>query len=152
MKRTASFAALASPGTGLLALALLLGGNLSVRADENLFGFVRGAETLPKGHFDFYETITLRTSKDVGVYRGWDSDTEVEYGFTDKFQAGLALANRYIYSRGGEDLDNTNHFTFGGVEGTAKYRLLSPFKDPFGLRSEERRVGKECRSRWSPYH
>ena len=23
---------------------------------------------------------------------------------------------------------------------------------PIGLRSEERRVGKECRSRWSPYH
>ena len=23
---------------------------------------------------------------------------------------------------------------------------------PGGLRSEERRVGKECRSRWSPYH
>ena len=22
----------------------------------------------------------------------------------------------------------------------------------FGERSEERRVGKECRSRWSPYH
>ena len=27
------------------------------------------------------------------------------------------------------------------------------FKDPKNLiRSEERRVGKECRSRWSPYH
>ena len=24
--------------------------------------------------------------------------------------------------------------------------------DPATLRSEERRVGKECRSRWSPYH
>src|SRR2546429_1539524 len=23
---------------------------------------------------------------------------------------------------------------------------------PLGVRSEERRVGKECRSRWSPYH
>src|SRR5256885_17222790 len=23
---------------------------------------------------------------------------------------------------------------------------------PMGSRSEERRVGKECRSRWSPYH
>src|SRR5690349_23970670 len=23
---------------------------------------------------------------------------------------------------------------------------------PQGLRSEERRVGKECRSRWAPYH
>ena len=22
----------------------------------------------------------------------------------------------------------------------------------YGVRSEERRVGKECRSRWSPYH
>ena len=25
-------------------------------------------------------------------------------------------------------------------------------KDIFATRSEERRVGKECRSRWSPYH
>ena len=24
--------------------------------------------------------------------------------------------------------------------------------DVFTVRSEERRVGKECRSRWSPYH
>ena len=24
--------------------------------------------------------------------------------------------------------------------------------EPDGVRSEERRVGKECRSRWSPYH
>src|SRR3712207_3874024 len=26
------------------------------------------------------------------------------------------------------------------------------FEPPLILRSEERRVGKECRSRWSPYH
>ena len=25
-------------------------------------------------------------------------------------------------------------------------------QDSQGVRSEERRVGKECRSRWSPYH
>ena len=25
-------------------------------------------------------------------------------------------------------------------------------EDGKGMRSEERRVGKECRSRWSPYH
>src|SRR5256885_10086878 len=25
-------------------------------------------------------------------------------------------------------------------------------RNAFGFRSEERRVGKECRSRWSPYH
>src|SRR3712207_588209 len=27
-----------------------------------------------------------------------------------------------------------------------------PVQRTVGLRSEERRVGKECRSRWSPYH
>src|SRR5256885_11388729 len=31
-------------------------------------------------------------------------------------------------------------------------QLLHPMIDPAASRSEERRVGKECRSRWSPYH
>ena len=30
--------------------------------------------------------------------------------------------------------------------------LLRPILVLLTLRSEERRVGKECRSRWSPYH
>ena len=30
--------------------------------------------------------------------------------------------------------------------------IRSLFIKPFYIRSEERRVGKECRSRWSPYH
>lgn len=132
MKRFA-FSYLASTGAALLAMAACLCGPSTAQADENLFGFIRGAETLPKGHFDFYETLTLRSGKDVGVYRGWDSDTEVEYGFTDKLQGSLAIANRYIYNRGVEDLDDTNHLTFGGFEGAMKYRILSPFKDPFGL-------------------
>ena len=29
---------------------------------------------------------------------------------------------------------------------------VAPHISVDGLRSEERRVGKECRSRWSPYH
>src|SRR3712207_3038392 len=45
------------------------------------------------------------------------------------------------------------------VDGTT-YELQTPFmviatQNPIemeGTRSEERRVGKECRSRWSPYH
>src|SRR5256885_11157210 len=36
-----------------------------------------------------------------------------------------------------------------GVEG--RYPFLDPDVMAFA-RSEERRVGKECRSRWSPYH
>ena len=30
--------------------------------------------------------------------------------------------------------------------------ILKQFKNEDLVRSEERRVGKECRSRWSPYH
>ena len=29
---------------------------------------------------------------------------------------------------------------------------ITPLRLEIQLRSEERRVGKECRSRWSPYH
>ena len=31
-------------------------------------------------------------------------------------------------------------------------RSMDYFSFSFSVRSEERRVGKECRSRWSPYH
>ena len=36
-------------------------------------------------------------------------------------------------------------------EDTARRRSQGA-KDGWEIRSEERRVGKECRSRWSPYH
>ena len=39
--------------------------------------------------------------------------------------------------------------TFGD---TGSVKKKSPFDATTGARSEERRVGKECRSRWSPYH
>src|SRR2546426_4750474 len=34
----------------------------------------------------------------------------------------------------------------------AIYDTLVRMAQDFNMRSEERRVGKECRSRWSPYH
>src|SRR2546422_11710582 len=46
-----------------------------------------------------------------------------------------------------------------GISFFVVFLLNAPIKDLLrwfslllGLRSEERRVGKECRSRWSPYH
>ena len=39
------------------------------------------------------------------------------------------------------------------ARGVAAIRVLrSDASKIGGIRSEERRVGKECRSRWSPYH
>src|SRR2546422_11674966 len=53
---------------------------------------------------------------------------------------------------------------YGSAAGSYRAELAGEFRRPLaptvltvelrasGLRSEERRVGKECRSRWSPYH
>ena len=48
-----------------------------------------------------------------------------------------------------ESLPNLNSFILQmGFESNFSYPKVAQFMD----RSEERRVGKECRSRWSPYH
>ena len=39
-----------------------------------------------------------------------------------------------------------------GKDATGNYGASSATGDYGASRSEERRVGKECRSRWSPYH
>src|SRR2546422_10021438 len=41
-------------------------------------------------------------------------------------------------------------FAHQWLEGVGGRRVA--FRPQVGARSEERRVGKECRSRWSPYH
>src|SRR2546430_17457278 len=51
------------------------------------------------------------------------------------------------------------HHLLHGVGQRVEHAVLDPPRadgvhrdPPFRERSEERRVGKECRSRWSPYH
>src|SRR2546430_17418741 len=62
----------------------------------------------------------------------------------------------------GSPVELDKHGTFSRCTGGAKCasqtkEILRAYArrsamDIEGLRSEERRVGKECRSRWSPYH
>src|SRR3989454_4457728 len=70
---------------------------------------------------------------------------------------GLRLLTRTTRSvsptQAGERLLQTVGHRFEEIE--AELEALSELRDkPAGTirRSEERRVGKECRSRWSPYH
>lgn len=107
------------------------------RADEQLFGFVRGAETLPKDRSEIYQFFTLRTGKAEGSYYGTDFETEIEHGFTDKWQASLSYEQRYINNHGvngsRDALDDTAGYRTGGIALSTKYRLWSPFKDPLGV-------------------
>ena len=61
-------------------------------------------------------------------------------------------------TRNGWQLDRWGHLKKEFDNGTHRLKLSRiaarhELHTPFGwCRSEERRVGKECRSRWSPYH
>ncbi len=124
----------------LLLISLASTALLSVesRADENLFGWTKGSETLPKGHVDLYQFTTLRTGKadGDGSYNAYDFETEIEYGYTDELQLALSVAQNYftgsMLENDGEDLTQTG-YRFGGVAVAGKYRFKSPFIDSYGL-------------------
>jgi hypothetical protein len=119
-----------------LALVPLL--SMELRADENLFGWSKGSETLPEGHIDLYQFGTMRTGKapEDGSYNAYDFETEIEYGFSDKLQLAVSIAQNYFSGSAldadGDDLTQTGYH-FGGVAISGKYRFKSPFIDGYGL-------------------
>ena len=63
------------------------------------------------------------------------------YDFCD---TGMVTPLAKMYTLGHDFMPSPSH------SGGLRYHGMSPILSL--LRSEERRVGKECRSRWSPYH
>jgi opacity protein-like surface antigen len=114
-------------------VSILAGGASLVHADESVLGFVRGAETLPSGKADAIQTITFRTGASRGNYDAVDSTSEAEYGATDRLQLGVSVANHFVHSHEIETRPDRDDYRFGGASAVAKYRILSPFKDPIGL-------------------
>ena len=55
--------------------------------------------------------------------------------------SNVILETERLILRAWEITDLDNFFEYASVKGVGEAE-----------RSEERRVGKECRSRWSPYH
>jgi len=66
----------------------------------------------------------------------------------------LSIRDGGLRSRQWSDFKTHGGWTSGGLSFVPKGRSLSEMKSlqKKAYRSEERRVGKECRSRWSPYH
>src|SRR5271165_7584368 len=63
--------------------------------------------------------------------------------YTDLVPGIIAKFGGKVLARGGR---------FQIMEGPDKFQRFVVIEFPSFERSEERRVGKECRSRWSPYH
>jgi flagellar hook-associated protein 3 FlgL len=87
--------------------------------------------------------VEVGTGSDKRVeYRGNDNEVAIRIGPGEEFRTNI----------GGEQLfgrQAPSGPVFSGVTGVSAGSSAS-FGE--GYRSEERRVGKECRSRWSPYH
>ena len=68
-------------------------------------------------------------------------NTEKEFEasiFTEQYVQALDALNNLVAAQSASSKQSDNR--------------VSPEESPNNIRSEERRVGKECRSRWSPYH
>lgn len=103
------------------------------RGDENLLGYVYGAETLPQGKWEAYQWVTLRTGKATGSYRAFDLRTEIETGLTDRLQAAFYLNARAHHIDGVPGFEDRDSFAFQGASAEFKYRLKSPYIDGYGL-------------------
>jgi Family of unknown function (DUF6662) len=133
---TSSFSPRAARTLPAAAIVLLM--TARAAADENLLGYVKGAETLPAGSWELYQWLTSRTGKGTGHYAGLDSRTEFEYGMTDRFSVAGTVKLQSIDASGllidgylPEEIDYG--FRFSGIEGSVKYNFLSPARESFGL-------------------
>jgi hypothetical protein len=123
----------------LIALATV-GSLLSVNsyADENLFGYVKGSEVLPKDAIEVYQIVTQRSDKGTGHYSAYNTTTEFEYGVSDRFTVAAELKGQKINTSGilidgYMPGDERYGLRFGGAEVSGKYNFLSPAMDDFGV-------------------
>lgn len=123
---------------GFLALLLLFLLPALAHADENLFGYVRGAEVIPHGGWELYDVTTLRNDKGAGSFRAWDEEIELEYGVSDRFNVSGSISGLSVESHGllidgylPQEIDSG--LRPSGAEIAGKYNFLRPAADAMGL-------------------
>ncbi len=107
-------------------------------ADENLFGYVTGAEPTPKGHQETYFWLTRRADKGAGTFEAYDLKLEYERGVTDSLAAAFYLKGQSIETSGIRidgymPADNKYGMRPSGIEASLKYAFLRPALDDIGL-------------------
>jgi len=115
------------------------------QAEENLWIYATGTDTRPKGSTEVKISNVIREGKNSGDYTFHDIRPEIEYGITDRLTVGASVLifdhNYKVGADGPGPMVDTqaehggrfNDTQYGGYEIEAKYNILSPYKDPFGL-------------------
>lgn len=128
-------------GGMLSAVIVLAGYALPAGADENLFGYVTGVDTLPKGASEVYLWATDRRDKGQGRYAAQDYRIEFERGLTDRLTGSLYLNWRHHDIKGAAAVDengmpeypDVDRFGFQGAQASIKYNLLDVYTNPVGV-------------------
>ena len=106
--------------------------NVSLRLISNQLGIIGGLNFAKQAFKLIYKKIKFITKKKEGSFVKKGNVVAIIKGDAQKILIGERVALNFI-----------SHIS--GVA-TKTYQFVKL------VRSEERRVGKECRSRWSPYH
>ena len=104
------------------------------------------------------------TSKKISKQEYFDSLEKVIYHMDEPLADPAAIALYFVAQLASKDVkvvlsgEGADEF-FGGYntyksmkDASWYFKIPYPIRHLISKRSEERRVGKECRSRWSPYH
>jgi hypothetical protein len=114
-------------------------------ADENLWIYAKGTDTLPKGELEFELNDIIREGKNSGDYRFHDIRPEIEYGVSNSITLSFeALIFSHDYAVADPELNpmyetqtdaggRFNKTQFAGYEISMTHNLLSPYKDEVGL-------------------
>ena len=82
----------------------------------------------------------------------WDEVTDVFFSSLERAVARGVTVRLLLDHLGSRKYPGWKQFCQRMTDAGIRWRLMMPLLPHKTTRSEERRVGKECRSRWSPYH
>src|SRR5256885_3903040 len=119
-------------------------GDVTRAGEQEARGIGEESRTLGSVFFFFQAEDGIRDYKVTGVQTCALPIYHRGISKTDRYQQELNMENR------NEAGQRTSHLDEKRAE--LDRRLETQIRQFSHARSEERRVGKECRSRWSPYH
>ena len=115
---------------------------------------LKGARILGCLHMTIQTAVLIETLVELGAEIRWSSCNI--FSTQDHAAAAIAKAGIPVFAWKGETEEEYWWCVRQSIEGKKDWKpnmILDDGGDLTALmRSEERRVGKECRSRWSPYH
>ena len=97
-----------------------------------------------------YYSAVKRNETELFVVRWMDLGSVIQNEVSQKEKKKIPYANTCIWNLKKKNVNEEPRGRAGTM--TQTYRMDLRTQGGEMLRSEERRVGKECRSRWSPYH